>query len=222
MRASLDLSVEHSPGASTPPPPRRIRAATLEATARPASGASVAATPSAPNNVCMSGAQLRLGTRHRLQAFPFAHARRRPCVGTVERNTTVGRRFNNGCDIGCDKCDGTSGQNINCCSTKFMYASPSHSLSAHAWRRVAPFSQSVCVSRLSARSVFAATRAKAPSRAGAGRASWPCRTSLRTSTAAQSAQSSWRSRSANQLSVTKGCAPSTQTPSTAPGRKRRH
>jgi hypothetical protein len=29
--------------------------------------------------------------------------------------------FNNGCDIGCDKCDGTSGQNIPCCTKKFHY-----------------------------------------------------------------------------------------------------
>jgi hypothetical protein len=29
--------------------------------------------------------------------------------------------FNNGCDIGCDKCDGTSGQNIPCCNDKFLY-----------------------------------------------------------------------------------------------------
>jgi len=28
---------------------------------------------------------------------------------------------NNGCDIGCDKCDGTSGQNIPCCTEKFLF-----------------------------------------------------------------------------------------------------
>ena len=29
--------------------------------------------------------------------------------------------FNNGCDIGCDKCDGVTGQKIPCCNTKFLY-----------------------------------------------------------------------------------------------------
>ena len=29
--------------------------------------------------------------------------------------------FNNGCDIGCDKCDGVSGQKIPCCVQKFLY-----------------------------------------------------------------------------------------------------
>ena len=30
--------------------------------------------------------------------------------------------FSNGCDIGCDKCDGDTGQKIPCCDTKFLYA----------------------------------------------------------------------------------------------------
>lgn len=29
--------------------------------------------------------------------------------------------FNNGCDIGCDECDGTTGQKIPCCNTKFLH-----------------------------------------------------------------------------------------------------
>ena len=29
--------------------------------------------------------------------------------------------FNNGCDIGCDKCDGVTGQKIPCCNKKFLY-----------------------------------------------------------------------------------------------------
>lgn len=29
--------------------------------------------------------------------------------------------FSNGCDIGCDKCDGNTGQKIPCCNTKFLY-----------------------------------------------------------------------------------------------------
>lgn len=29
--------------------------------------------------------------------------------------------FSNGCDIGCDKCDGDTGQKIPCCNTKFLY-----------------------------------------------------------------------------------------------------
>merc|ERR1719247_2717751 len=29
--------------------------------------------------------------------------------------------FNNGCDIGSDKCDGVTGQKIPCCNTKFLY-----------------------------------------------------------------------------------------------------
>ena len=29
--------------------------------------------------------------------------------------------FNNGCDIGCDKCDGVTGQKIPCCTKKFHY-----------------------------------------------------------------------------------------------------
>jgi hypothetical protein len=29
--------------------------------------------------------------------------------------------FNNGCDIGCDKCDGDTGQKIPCCNTKFLF-----------------------------------------------------------------------------------------------------
>lgn len=30
-------------------------------------------------------------------------------------------RFSNGCDIGCDTCDGATGQKIPCCNTKFEY-----------------------------------------------------------------------------------------------------
>lgn len=29
--------------------------------------------------------------------------------------------FSNGCDYGCDKCDGETGQKIPCCNTKFVY-----------------------------------------------------------------------------------------------------
>ncbi|KAH8062568.1 hypothetical protein JL722_3490 [Aureococcus anophagefferens] len=29
--------------------------------------------------------------------------------------------FSNGCDIGCDRCDGDTGQKIPCCDTKFLY-----------------------------------------------------------------------------------------------------
>jgi len=29
--------------------------------------------------------------------------------------------FNNGCDLGCDKCDGLTGQKIPCCNTKFVF-----------------------------------------------------------------------------------------------------
>lgn len=29
--------------------------------------------------------------------------------------------FNNGCDIGCDRCDGVTGQKIPCCTKKFLF-----------------------------------------------------------------------------------------------------
>mmetsp|Transcript_20430 Transcript_20430/g.53178 ORF Transcript_20430/g.53178 Transcript_20430/m.53178 type:complete len:419 (-) Transcript_20430:197-1453(-) len=41
--------------------------------------------------------------------------------------------FNNGCDIGCDKCDGQTGQKIPCCSKKFNFVPTANLTSPMPW-----------------------------------------------------------------------------------------
>jgi hypothetical protein len=41
--------------------------------------------------------------------------------------------FNNGCDIGCDKCDGVTGQKVPCCSKKFNFVPSANQTQPTPW-----------------------------------------------------------------------------------------